>query len=139
MLAAAKYTEINTTNKASIAGQWLNAGNVYNELADYNNAMTCHLKALRLFEEAGNQLGESFCYNSICNICTKMKQYPRALEYAQKSLALKKALKDNRGVCTSMSAVGEAYKGMGNVQQAFKNYEAALKIVSFDQLQKHAI
>ncbi|MEO7307787.1 MAG: tetratricopeptide repeat protein [Ferruginibacter sp.] len=134
LLAAAKYAEINTTNKASIAGQWLNAGNLYQDLGDYNNAMICHLKALRLFEDAGNKLGESFCYNSICNNYSKLNQYPKALEYAQKSLALKQILKDNRGICNSMVSVGEAYKGMGNLKEALANFETALTIAKEEKI-----
>ena len=134
LLAAAKYAEINTTNKASIAGQWLNVGNVYSELADYNNATECHLKALRLFEEAGNKLGESFCYNGICINYLRLKLYSRALEYAQKSLALKKELKDKKGICSSLSSIGEAYAGLENIPQAFISYEEALRIAKEENI-----
>lgn len=134
LLAAAKYAEINTTNKASIAGQWLNVGNVYQDLSDYNNAMIYHLKALGLFEEAGNKMGVSFCYNSICNNYSKLKQYAKALEYGQKSLALKKILKDNKGISNSMITLGEAYMGMGNMQQALITYKEALKIAKEEKI-----
>ncbi|MEP6675994.1 MAG: tetratricopeptide repeat protein [Ferruginibacter sp.] len=127
-LAAAKYSELTTTNKADIGGQWLNTANVYTELGEYNKAMECNLKALRLFEEAGNKLGESFCYNGIAIGYLKLRQFPRALEYAEKSLALKKELKDKRGICSSLSAMGEAYAGIGNIQQAVTSYDEALKI-----------
>ncbi len=101
-LATAKYSEVITLNKADIGGQWLNTANVYTELGEYNKAMECHLKALRLFEEAGNQLGESFCYNGIAVSYLKLNQFTRALEYAQKSLTLKKAIKDKKGICASL-------------------------------------
>lgn len=134
LLAAAKYAEINTTNKTNIAGQWLNVGNNYQDLGDFNNAMIYHLKALRLFEEAGNKLGESFCYNSICINHYKLKQYPKALEYGQKSLALKRILKDNKGISNSMISLGETYVGMGNIQQALISYKEALKIAQEEKL-----
>ncbi len=134
LLAAAKYAEINTTNKASIAGQWLNVGNLYQDLGNYNNAMLYHIKALRLFEDAGNKLGESFCYNSICINYMQLKQYSKSLEYAQKSLALKTFLKDKRGMCNSLISVGDAYKGMVNWKESLTNYEAALKIAKEEKI-----
>jgi signal transduction histidine kinase len=107
---------------------------LYNNLGDYNNAMACHLKALRFFEEAGNKLGESFCYNSIAVSYYKLKQYGNAAEHAQKSLALKKSLKDNRGVCVSELQLGEIYRSMGNTQQAFKRFETALKMAREEKM-----
>ncbi|MEO6723238.1 MAG: sensor histidine kinase [Ferruginibacter sp.] len=135
-LAAIKYSELITTNKADIGGLWLNAANVYIQLGEYNKAMGCNLKALRLFEEAGNKLGESFCYTGIAVSYLKLKQYPRALEYAQQSLVLKKELKDKRGICSSLSAMGEAYAGIGNIPQAFTCYEEALKISKDEKIPK---
>ncbi len=127
-LAAAKYAEQSDVSKADAGGQWLNAGNVYVFLGDYNNSMACHLKALRLFEEAGNRLGESFCYNSIATAYYKLKQYPKGLEYAEKSLALKKSINDKRGVCVSEMMIGEIYMSMGNAPAALKKFEIVLKL-----------
>ncbi len=135
-LAAVRYSEVITTSKADIGGLWLNTANVYTELGEYKKAMECNLKALRLFEEAGNQLGESFCYNSISVGYLKLNQFPKALEYAQKSLALKTALKDKKGICSGLSTVGEAYAGIGNIPQAFISYEEALKISKDEKFPK---
>lgn len=130
-LAAIKYIEKNpNASKANIAGQWLNAGNVYEGLGDYNSAMRVTLKALGLFEEAGNKLGEAFCYNNISGYYNKLNQYSNALKYAQKSLELKTALGDKRGVLTSMLNIASAYRGLNNLAGALEKYEAIIKLAA---------
>lgn len=135
-LTAAKLAEIGGINKAHIAGQWLNAGIVYESMGDYNNAMITNLRALKYFEEAGSKLGESFCYNNIADIHYNLKQYKKSLAYAQKSLQLKKSLADQRGICTSLESIGNAYLGLNNLPQALINYEAALKIAIAQKMSK---
>ncbi len=135
-LAAAKYSEILNESKTDMGGTWFNTANVYTQLGEYNKAMGCNLKALRLFEEAGNKLGVSFCNNGIAIGYLKLKKYPRALEYAQRSLALKNELKDKKGICSALSTMGEVYAGMGNIKQAFICYEKALKISKDEKILK---
>jgi two-component system sensor histidine kinase UhpB len=133
-LAAVKLAEAGNIDKSHIAGQWLNAGDVYESLADYNNAMVCNLKALHFFEEGGNQLGESFCYNNIASIYINLELYNKALNYAQKSLDLKKQLGDRRSICTSLESLGNVYIGLNNLPQALVNYEQALKIALAEKM-----
>lgn len=134
LLVAAKYTEESGASKADAGGHWLNAGNVYNDMGDYNNAMTCHLKALRLFEEAGHRLGESFCYNSIALSYYKLKLFPKAVDYAKKSLALKKILKDRKGVCVSELLLAEIYRNMGNTELALRGFDAAIQLAKEEKM-----
>ncbi|RYY56391.1 MAG: tetratricopeptide repeat protein [Chitinophagaceae bacterium] len=127
-LAAVRLAEEGNIDKSHIAGQWLNAGDVYESLADYNNAMVCNLKALHFFEGAGNKLGESFCYNNIAAVYINLRQYGKALSYARKSLDLKKELGDQRSICTSLESLGNIYIGLDSLQQALSSYRQALAI-----------
>ncbi|RYF87100.1 MAG: tetratricopeptide repeat-containing sensor histidine kinase, partial [Chitinophagaceae bacterium] len=135
-LAAARLAEASGISKTHTAGQWLNAGVVYESMGDYKNAMITNLRALKYFEEAGSKLGESFCYNNIADIHYNLKQYKKSLEYAQKSLQLKRSLGDQRGICTSLESTGNAYLGLNNLPQALINYEAALKIAIAEKMSK---
>lgn len=132
-LTAARLSE-KGPDKTHTAGQWLNAGIVYDGLADLNNAMTCYFKSLRLFEQVGNLMGVSFCYNNICDIYLYLKQHHKALDYAQRSLAIKKELKDNRGICTALQSIAMAYSATGNNSKALANYTAALKIAEAETM-----
>lgn len=127
-LAAVKFAELTSPGEPYLGGQWLNAGDVYMGLGEYNKAMDCNLKALRIFEKSGSKQGEAFCYTNMSFLYNLLKQYGNALTFAQKSLELKRQLNDNRGVCTAIEAVGQANMNMKNWSQAFSNYEAALKI-----------
>lgn len=134
-LAAIKYIERNpNATKANIAGQWLNAGNVYEGLGDYNNAMKVTLKALDLFEEADNKLGEAYCYNNISGYFNKLKQFGNALKYAQMSLEIKTTLGDKRGALTSMQNIASAYHGMNNLSRAIERYDAIIKMAAQEKL-----
>ena len=134
-LAAVKFSEEgNFSTKADIAGKWLNAGNVYQGLGEYSMAMDCNLKALRIFEESGNKLGESFCYTNLATLYNILKQYPSALRSAQRSLEIKTQLNDKRGICTAMEAIGQAYLNLKNWTQSFSNYESALNIAISEKI-----
>lgn len=134
-LNAVKFAELgSSSDKAYTGGQWLNAGDVYSGLGQYNNAMDCYLKSLRLFEESGSKRGEGFCYTNMAALYNSMKQYSNALKSAQKSLEIKKELKDNRGVCTALEAIGQAHMNMSNFQPAFTSYQQALKIALAEKM-----
>lgn len=128
-LAAIKYAEEGkSATKAYIAGQWLNASNVYEGMGDYKNAMVCILKALQLFEEAGNKLGVAFAYTSISGLYFNLKQYKNALEYGQKSLVMKKSMGDKKGICTAEESIAKAYMGQRNFTEAMLHFDEALAI-----------
>lgn len=134
-LAAVKFAELaNNSDKPYIGGQWLNAGDVYRGLGQYNNAMDCNLKALRLFEESGSKRGEGFCYTNMAGLYSLLEQYSNALKSAKKSFEIKTQLNDNRGVCTALEAIGEANMNMKNFPQAFLNYQQALKIAVAEKM-----
>lgn len=134
-LNAVKYAELgSSSDKAYIGGQWLNVADVYSGLGQYNNAMDCNLKSLRLFEESGSKRGEGFCYTNMAALYNSMKQYSNALKSAQKSLEIKTYLKDNRGICTALEAIGQAHMNMTNLQPAFTSYQQALKIAITEKM-----
>lgn len=115
-------------DKVAIAGQLLNLGNTYRDLADYKNALVHHLRALKYFEEAGHKRGESFCYQSISNSFTELKQYENALKYSKKAIQLKTELKDKRGLGTAQDGLGNIYFGLKKYDEALKHFTASLII-----------
>ncbi len=132
-LAAAELAE-RYDDKAHTAGLWLNVGNSHERVGDFDNAVNAIFKSLGLFEQAGNELGVSFGYNSIASIYRQLKQYDKALEYARKSLALKEKLKDRKGICTSLQVIALAYEDAGNHGEALANYRSALRIAEAEKL-----
>ena len=115
-------------DKVASAGQLLNLGNTYREMADYKNALQSHLKALKYFEAAGNKRGESFCYQSISNAFTELKQYENALKYSKKAIGLKTELNDKRGLGTAQDGLGNIYLGLKNYDKALEHFAASIVI-----------
>jgi len=115
-------------DKVATAGQLLNLGNTYRDLADYKNALVSHLKALKYFEEAGHKRGESFCYQSISNSFTELKQYDDAMKYSKKAIRLKTELNDKRGLGTAQDGLGNIYFGLADYEKALQHFTASLVI-----------
>lgn len=109
-----------------LAGQFLNLGNVYFNLAEFKPAADYHLKALRLFETLKNPRGQSFCLQSLGNDFTAMNQFLIARDYLERSYRIKEELDDRRGMLTSTLTLGDVYKELGEYRKAEKYYELAL-------------
>lgn len=115
-------------DKVATAGQLLNLGNTYRDMADYKNALQYHLIALKYFEEAGNKRGESFSYQSISNSFTELKQYENALRYSKKAIRIKTELNDKRGLGTAQDGLGNIYLGLNDHEKALKHFAASIAI-----------
>lgn len=118
-----------TSNRSNLAGQLMNLGNTYNLMGEYKNAISNHLKALKIFEEENNAKGQSFCYQNISNSFIELKQFANALGYANKSLAIKKSVNDARGIGTTENALGQIYQGLNKPGPALSHYKQALEIM----------
>jgi two-component system, NarL family, sensor histidine kinase UhpB len=117
-------------SRSSIAGQLMNIGNTYTLLGDYRNALTHHLKAMKIFEEEGNVKGQSFVYQNISNAFIMLQQFPKALTYTNKSIALKRQLNDVRGIGTAEISLGQIYIGLKKPALAIQHLEKAMEITS---------
>jgi signal transduction histidine kinase len=112
----------------SYAGQMLNIGNTYRDMAEYKNALQYLLISLKKFEEIGNKRGESFCYQSISTSFAELKQYENALRYSQKAIQLKTELADKRGLGTAEDGLGNIYLGLNNYDKALQHFTTSLII-----------
>lgn len=124
---AVKYSKL-AGDKTHTAGMYLNLGNTYSLLAKHSLALSNRLDALKLFEELGNERGQSFCLNGIGFTLLHMKQYSKALAYAARSLKLKEKLDDKRGVQSANNLLGEIYTALKNFDKAKKYYEESLRL-----------
>jgi two-component system sensor histidine kinase UhpB len=111
------------------AGQSLNVGNTYVKMADYKNALTYHLKALKLFLKINNQKGVSFCYQALAADFTELHLYEQALPYALQAQALKKTLNDKRGVSSASMGLAVIYRGLKKYDEALIQFNIALQVL----------
>jgi len=109
---------IPANNKTRLAGQLLNVGNVYNDIGDFNNAVTYHLRSLTLFEEIKNARGQSFALQSLGSDFLGLNQYTTAEKYLLQSEKLKTELGDKRGMLSSWTSLGEVYRNLNKPDKA---------------------
>jgi len=108
--------------KPNIAGAYINLGNSYMQLKNFEAAADYHYQALKIFEEIDNEFGKAFCYNNLGIIYKELKQNKESLKYAELSLKLKQKLKDEQGIAGTYLLMSENY-------QMMKNYKSALEYV----------
>ncbi len=106
--------------KANIAGSYLNLGNCYMELKDFESSADYYYKALKIFEEINHENGKSFCYTNLGNIYKELKQHEESIKYAEISLKLKQKANDELGIGTTYLLISENYSML-------KNYKAAIE------------
>ncbi|MCW5909811.1 MAG: tetratricopeptide repeat protein [Cyclobacteriaceae bacterium] len=108
------------------AGQFLNIGNLYYLMGDFQNAADHHLQSLRLFEKLKNTRGQAYCLHSIGNDFFSLNQLTEAEKYYKRSLQIKEQLGDKRGVLTTTISLGDVYKGLNAFEKAETLYQDGL-------------
>lgn len=114
--------------KPDIAGGYLNMGNCYYELKQYRSAVDSYFSALRIFEEAENSGGKSYCLTAIGNVYKEMGQHKDAIKYAMQSLVIKEKLKDERAMASSNMLISESYYGLRDFNNAHQFLDKSITI-----------
>ncbi|OOG78072.1 tetratricopeptide repeat-containing sensor histidine kinase [Algoriphagus sp. A40] len=94
----------------------LNIGNVYYRNGEMGKAATMYEKALVYGLATKNLRGQSMIYNNLANYhkdlwaqTKKKEDYNQAMDYLEKSLAIKEELKDNNGLVKTLTQLSELY------------------------------
>jgi serine phosphatase RsbU (regulator of sigma subunit) len=116
-----------TTNKTYI-GRCLNyLGDLNWYTGDYSNASQFYYKALKNYEDLGDQAGIADCYRNIGWIYLGQKNYPQTLKYYQKSLDLNIKLGLKLKTLANYDDLGIVSKYMGNYA---KSLEYCMKTIT---------
>ncbi|MEZ4972669.1 MAG: histidine kinase [Cyclobacteriaceae bacterium] len=89
------------------AGLFLNLGNLYYSMGEFQHAATNHLSGLTLFEKLNNKRGQSFCMQSLGNDFRSLHELDKAKDYFLSSITMKTELQDRRGMITSLRSLAE--------------------------------
>ncbi len=132
--------------KKGAANSYIHLGSFNKDKGNYKKALKYYKKSLKIFEELGTssddlsrtegrealaksgRKGMSASYNNIGAIHQYQGNYPKALEYYQKSLKIKEELGGRKGMSSSYNNIGAIHYYQGNYPKALEYYQKSLKI-----------
>jgi len=122
-----KLKEKNSFSKKSLASTYVGLADLYNHLKEYNKSLELNKKVLLL---RSNSLSNRTVYHNMSVSFIKLKDYKKALVYAQKSLELiKSRFKEKMPVFRGIYALfGEIYYRLGEYKQSLAYLQKSLKV-----------
>lgn len=108
-----------------------NLGHVYSALNNYENALDCYFKAIKINEELGNKDGIASGLGNLGNFFMHNKQYSKALSYYLKSMKIDEELQNNNSkkrVGTFLGNTGLAYLYLSDTVKALECFHKSLSI-----------
>lgn len=115
---------------------YLNIGNSYGELGEYDEAVKYYEEALQIYIDNNDSVGMSGCYNNIGTLYNDQGNYPLALKYYNKSLTINKDLGDSLEMAKSFNNIGIIYKDRNDFDNAINYYKKSLSISKSNNNQK---
>ena len=95
---------------------------------DFQNAMECHERDLKISREVGDRAGEGTAYGYIGNVCESLGGFQKVMEYYERDLKISKQLGDRAGEGRAYCNLGIAYDFLGDFKKAIEYHERHLKI-----------
>jgi signal transduction histidine kinase len=86
----------------------------------YNASLEHHLESLDYYEQRDNKLGKTMTTALLAQTYLLLKDYPKALRFAQQSLAMAREIKRKK-------EIGEAGKVLADIYEAKRDYHHALQ------------
>ncbi|MCX6249314.1 MAG: tetratricopeptide repeat protein [Bacteroidetes bacterium] len=126
-----------TNNKPGIAKASGNIGNVYAELAKYNDktkkenydkALEYYTKALKISQELKDTKGIARKLGNIGTIYKELENYSVALDYYFKALKYYQEAGEKRGIAVTLQNIGWAYSDLADYKKALEFFQKAIEI-----------
>ncbi|HEX9980756.1 MAG TPA: tetratricopeptide repeat protein [Flavobacterium sp.] len=115
----------NPDAKNGLARAYGSIGIIFSEQSNYAKALQFHLRAVRIYEETGNDEKTARVYNNIGIVYKSRGESFRALEYFLKCLRLQEKLRD-RSTGITATNIGNIYLDQKNFPKAIEYYNSAL-------------
>ncbi len=102
---------------------------IYQDQAQYEQAIAMHFEALRTFEKLDNKDGVSRSYQGIGEInCEYLDKCELAIDYYRKALNIKKELGSERGMAYVFRLLGDAYEKLSAIDSANYYFEKTVAL-----------
>ncbi|MGB0522306.1 MAG: tetratricopeptide repeat-containing sensor histidine kinase [Flammeovirgaceae bacterium] len=115
-------------NEVLKANLFINAGNLHEQLKQYELAIEANKNAYNIYEKEGDTLRMSMALNNIGVSYNTLEKYSEALNYFSQALKLKRSIKNNKKIASTLNNIGDLYLTIGEYVKAEKYLREALKI-----------
>ncbi len=122
--ALVKSDTKNTHYKDGLANVYGSIGIVCSEQNNYAKGLEYYFKALKLFQQTGQEEIVAIVYNNIGDIYSTQKEYAKALEYFNKALWLQKKTGDPSSAIT-ISNIGKIHLAKDEDEKALQSFNEA--------------
>lgn len=126
---AAQYLEeamkipANSPEELQLLGEiYLQYGGLKHKNTDNVEANKYFLKAQQIFEKSGNTDAATLIYGELSNSAFMMKEYDRAIDYAEKGIESRKKFKDYENLCIQLSNLARIHQHLGKPELAEKYF-----------------
>ena len=119
---------VKPSDSINIAGIYADYGMMYGVQAKYDSSMKFYLRAIDINERLNNVKELPANYANVAIGYQQLANFPKALEYQQRSLKLAETQKDLQLQSKTLLNMGITYEEMGDTLKAEQNYLAARDI-----------
>jgi signal transduction histidine kinase/CheY-like chemotaxis protein len=117
-----------TSPSARKASVYANLGNSYFRINQFELAYEASFKALKYFEEAGNNRGIGLTYGNIGSLYKDQGNQDKALEYYQQSVVILEKEKSLKGLLNAYGNMASVYSNKENYKTSIDFHEKQLNI-----------
>lgn len=123
-LQEAMKIPVNSPDELNVLGEiYMQYAKIKHVNSDNIEAGKYFLKAQQTFEKIGNLEAAGLVYGDLANCSFMMKEYDRAIDYAEKGIESRKKFKDYENLCIQLSNLGRIYQHLGKQELAQKYFE----------------
>jgi tetratricopeptide (TPR) repeat protein len=105
----------------------LNLGDLYTATKQYHKAINYFKSAIKILDSKKMTTPLTDAYGSLAQCLIKVNQLEEAYEYIDSTMSLSKKFNNEHGLFIANYDYGEFYKAQGNIKDAIKYLEIALK------------
>ena len=118
-------------NHLNIAIGYLNSGNTYFQLGDYNSSCSNFKKALKIFEEKLFDRGIHLVLGNMASTFHKLGEYEKAISYYKRKLNIINPTLDKHStdIASTYQGIGINQIELGNYKEANQNFRKALHML----------
>ncbi|WP_222439105.1 tetratricopeptide repeat protein [Echinicola salinicaeni] len=112
----------------NLSASLLNLGTAYEELGDFDEAISYLKEALSMAEANQNEQRVSYSLNNLGNVYMQLGNYPLAQEHFQKSLYTNERLGDSISMASNLGNIGSIYNIQNDLDKAMQSFVRSLGI-----------